>query len=395
MKQQDQVELIQRLIGVEDKTNGEVPKAYHRISIDRYHQPEALALEQAALFRKTPVIVAHVTEVEEPGSYVAEQVDGVPLIILRDHSGQLQVFINACRHRGARLLQGESGQCKRLMVCPYHAWSYKLDGSLTGVPDKELFGDLDFSELNLVPIQFAEAHGFVWVVIDGDASQSLDVDEFLGETVSGDFTSFEFSQQLMHKKVSLVNDCNWKLVMDAFAEGYHLKTLHKDSLARFFLHTSIYDDCSPHVRQMGGRKGLKEEIQKDPSEWNFRLNTTLFYNIFPNTIFVFHPHWMSQMSLFPEGPDKVRVVHRMLIPELPANEDVAQKLDASFDHIQGQVFEKEDLAVSVDIQQTLNSGANTDFVVGGYEEGMRIFHQARDEFIARYQEQSQANSQSK
>ncbi|BFM14213.1 aromatic ring-hydroxylating dioxygenase subunit alpha [Maricurvus nonylphenolicus] len=385
MQQTEQIKLIQRLIGVEQKSSDEVPKAYHHISTDRYNDPDALALEQAALFRNTPVIVAHTTEIAEPGNYVTEQVAGVPLIILRDHDGQLQVFINACRHRGARLLQGESGQCKRLMVCPYHAWSYKLDGSLTGVPDKELFGDLDFSKLDLVPIQFAEKHGFIWVVLDGDASEPLDIDAALGEVVNADFTSFGFSEQLMHKKVSLVNDCNWKLVMDAFAEGYHLKTLHKDSLARFFLHTSIYDDCYPHVRQMGGRKGLTEEIKKDPAEWNFRLNTTLFYNIFPNTIFVFHPHWISQMSLFPVGPDAVRVVHRMLIPELPANDEIAEKLDASFNHIQGQVFEKEDLAISVDIQQTLDSGANTHFVVGGYEEGMRIFHQARDEYIAAYQ----------
>ncbi len=389
MEKQQQISMIQRIISAESNSTQELPETFDRISVERYREQSQLDLEQAAIFRRCPIIVAHATEVSEPGSYVTEQIDGVPLIILRDHSGQLRVFINACRHRGARLLQGESGQCKRLMVCPYHAWSFKLDGSLAAVPNKELFGGLDFSELDLVPIQFAEQHGFVWVVIDGDPGEVLDVNQFLGPSLTSDLEGFEFSQQLMHKKAAIHNDCNWKLVMDAFAEGYHVQTLHKDSLARFFASTTIYDDCYPHVRQMGARKTLAEEVKKDPQDWNLRLNTTLFYNLFPNTILVFHPHWISQMSLFPDGVDKVRVVHRMLIPEAPASDDISRKLDTSFEHIQGQVFEKEDLAVSADIQKTLDSGANDQFVVGGYEQGVRIFHKARDAWIDTYQRQLQ------
>ncbi|GAA5315630.1 MAG: carnitine monooxygenase subunit YeaW [Candidatus Pelagadaptatus aseana] len=384
MKKERQINLIERVVGAANKTLDEMPSVNHRIDVKRYFETDELILEQKAIFRKVPTIVAHVTEVAEPGNYVTEEIDGVPLIILRDHSGELRVLVNACRHRGARLLQGEKGQCKRLLVCPYHAWSFKLDGSLAAVPEKELFGDEDFSKLNLVPVQFAQKHGFIWVVIDGDPDEPLDVDGFLGESIVSDLEGFEFAGQVMHKRVALQNECNWKLVMDAFAEGYHLKTLHKNSLSRFFLDASIYDDCYPHTRQMGGRKTLTEEIKKDPEQWDLRLNTTLFYNIFPNTILVFHPHWISQMSLFPVGADQMRVVHRMLVPEAPANDEVAAKLDASFEHIQGTVFEKEDLAISVDIQKTLRSGANDHFVVGGYEEGVRIFHQARDEFIQRY-----------
>ena len=347
-----------------------------------------MKLEKAALFRNSPVIVAQISEIELPGSYITEEVVGVPLIVLRDYQGEIRVFINACRHRGARLLGEENGQCKKLLVCPYHAWSYKLDGCLLSVPNTEVFGDAQLDQLNLVPVQFTVEFGFVWVVIDGNPTATLDIKAGLGPVLSQDFEDFGFSNFITHKKVSLHNDCNWKLVMDAFAEGYHLKTLHKNSLARFFLNASIFDDCAPHVRQMGGRRALLEHSGMKPEEHDFRLNTTLFYNVFPNAIIVFHPHWISQMSLFPVSTGKMRVVHRMLIDQPPENDEIQAKLDTSFEHIQGQVFEKEDLAISVDIQKTLASGANAFFTIGGLEQGVRIFHEARDNCIKQYQARS-------
>ena len=253
-----------------------------------------------------------------------------------------------------------------------------------------MFGDADFNGLNLVPVQFAAELGFIWVVIDGDPTAELDIQAALGDTLYTDYRDFGFDHFITHKKVTLNNDCNWKLVMDAFAEGYHVKTLHKDSLSRFFLAATLYDDCTPHSRQLGGRKSLLTDPNKKPEELDFRSNTTLFYNVFPNTIFVFHPHWISQMSLYPNGPNKMRVVHRMLIGSTPENDDIAAKLDASFEHIQDQVFEKEDLAIATDIQKTLKSGANTFFTVGGLEEGVRIFHEARDKCIKEYKDKLKA-----
>ena len=174
---------------------------------------------------------------------------------------------------------------------------------------------------------------------------------------------------------------NWKLVMDAFAEGYHLKSLHRESLARFFLEQTILDDCAPHVRQVGARKSLldRDAGSKPPS---VRRDTTVFYNVFPNAVLVFHPHWVSQMSLFPKGVDHVRVVHRMLAREVPTDDEARERLERSFEHIHGQVFEKEDLAIAESIQSTLASGANDELTLGGMEEGMRLFHAARDRALA-------------
>jgi phenylpropionate dioxygenase-like ring-hydroxylating dioxygenase large terminal subunit len=127
---------------------------------------------------------------------------------------------------------------------------------------------------------------------------------------------------------------NWKVLVENFIESYHLKSLRRD--------------------------------------------TTVFYNVFPNAVLVFHPLWVSQMSLFPVGVDHVRVVHRMLAPGGPSDSESRRRLEKSFEHIHGEVFEKEDLSIAESIQSTFASGANDHVLLGGLEEGMRLFHQARD-----------------
>lgn len=348
-----------------------------RIDVDRYLDPAELAREQAALFRRQPVIVAHESELSENRAFITDELGGTPLIVLRDDSGAIRVFINACRHRGARLLSEASGTCKRALTCRYHAWSYGLDGELLHVPHADMFEDLDPSALGLVPITHEVRHGFVWALIDATSSQ-LDVARALGPTLDDDFAALDFAGHRVAHKLETTKNANWKLVMDAFAEGYHLKSLHRESLARFFLETTILDDCDPHVRQVGARKTLLEADERDEASWDLRRDTTAFYNVFPNAVFVLHPNWVSQMSLVPVGVDRVRVVHRMLAPANVTDEEATTRLEKSFRHIHGQVFEKEDLAIAESIQSTLASGANEHVLLGAFEEGMRLFHRARD-----------------
>jgi hypothetical protein len=209
----------------------------------------------------------------------------------------------------------------------------------------------------------------VWAKLRGE----LDMKAFLGPVLDDDFASFALGAHRVLATTVRVKHANWKLVIDAFAEGYHLKSLHSQSLARFFLETAILDDCAPHIRQVGARKSLIET--KDEASWDLRKHTTVFYDVFPNTVLVFHPFWISALTLFPEAVDRVRVVHRMLVPEGEIDD---AKLEQSFRHIDESVFDREDLSIAESIQSTLASGANRELVLGGMEEGMRLFHAARD-----------------
>ncbi len=382
MRPDVQRSVMSRLLAAIHEPSTVAEKRSSRLRIDRYTDPAELAREKVALFRRQPVIVAHVSELTEPRDYVTEEVGGVPLVILRDDESEIRVFVNACRHRGARLLDEAKGSCKRTLTCPYHAWSYGLDGSLIHVPHEEVFEGLERSTLGLHSVPHQVRHGFVWAVVDGERGGPPDMTASLGPVLDDDFDAFELATHQVAGVLTTVKNANWKLVMDAFAEGYHLKSLHRQSLARFFLETSILDDCAPHVRQVGARKTLLEMAGESEENWNLRRDTTVFYNVFPNAVLVFHPLWVSQMSLFPVGVDRVRVVHRMLAPREPSDETAKARLVKSFEHIHGQVFEKEDLSIAESIQSTLACGANDHVLLGGLEEGMRLFHQARDRALA-------------
>lgn len=354
----------------------EIAPASARISVSRYTSAAELEKENIALFRRRPVIAAHLADIPATGDFVTVDIGGVPLIVLRTGGDAIRVLVNVCRHRGARLIDGSAGSCKKALTCPYHAWTYNLDGQLIHVPHQASFADLDASSLALRRVAHEVRHGFVWVCIE--PNHALDVAGALGEAIDDDLRAFDLASHQVANTAVHVRQANWKLIMDAFAEGYHLKSLHRATLARFFLETSILDDFSPHVRQLGARKSLTEIADDPVDSWDFRKHTTLFYNLFPNVVLVFHPHWISQLSLFPEAVDRVRVVHRMLIPAATDVGAQRDNLDKSFAHIDGQVFQQEDLMIAESIQKGLLSGANEHVLLGAMEEGMRLFHQARD-----------------
>jgi phenylpropionate dioxygenase-like ring-hydroxylating dioxygenase large terminal subunit len=370
MQRATQIALMRRLLARQEDPSVEGITRSTRLSVDRYLDPQIAERERERIFRRHPVLIAHVCDLASTGDFVRAELADVPLLVLRTDDG-VRTFVNACRHRGARLVDEPRG-CKRALVCPYHAWIYRLDGQLMHVPHLDAFEGLDPADISLAEVPCEVRHGFVWAQLEG----TLDVAGFLGPALDADFTSFGFDTHTAEQTRVHETPANWKLVMDAFAEGYHLKSLHRSSLARFFLDLSILDPYDPHIRQVGARKSILEMRDGPEEDWDFRAHTTLFYNVFPNTIFVFHPLFISQMTLFPAAPDRVRVVHRMLVPEGDRTEEEAGGQTRSFLHIDGQVFQKEDFAISASIQSTLAAGPNAHVLLGGMEEGMRLFHAA-------------------
>lgn len=281
----------------------------------------------------------------------------------------LRAFINACRHRGARLTREAAGRA-RAFVCPYHGWTYQDHGELKVVPRREAFPTLDMGKCGLVARPIAERGGFIWVV-PGD--EDVDIDAWLGG-ITADFDAFDLAGHLVHKSATQGPQANWKLIMDAFSEGYHLKTLHRDSVRPFFLeHGAIFDRLGPHARSIGARKGILAAEDTPEQDWDFRAWTTPFYNLFPNAIFVFHPDWVSLITLFPEGTARAIAHHQML---RPANSDKPDAYwDRSFSLINDQVFAAEDLAICEEIQATARSGADQSWRLGGMEAPVGWFHE--------------------
>ena len=128
-----------------------------------YFNQELLEVEKQELFRKCWQLACHVSDVPKPGDYQCFDIVGERAIIVRGKDGQVRAFHNVCRHRGSRVVAEQKGRCKSAIVCPFHGWSFNLDGTLRAVPQAKTFPKLDPVQHGLVPLEYEIWHGFVFV----------------------------------------------------------------------------------------------------------------------------------------------------------------------------------------------------------------------------------------
>ena len=341
-----------------------------------YYDAGRFQAERDQLFRRLPLCLGHVDQLAEPGAVLALDLCGMPVLIVRAGDGEIRVFLNVCRHRGARLVTHEAELCRRRrLVCPYHAWTYRLDGSLAGVPRAEAFPDLEPGLLGLRQLPSTLRHGLLWAVLDPAADQaSLDIATYLGE-LDRDLEALGLARHCFYRQHAVRRATNWKLIVDAFLEVYHVPRLHSATLGTFFPEAiSVSEAVGRHIRFLAARN-CTSEIRELPQErWSPQLHATLVHYIFPNSLFVYHPDYISHLGMYPEGPDETFFVHTMLIPEKPTTEKAEEHWRRSFELIDSTVFNSEDLVVCEQIQQGLRSGANEALIVGRLEQNLHRVH---------------------
>ena len=186
-----------------------------------FHSPALFDLEQRAIFARSWVHVADLIDLPGPGDYVAASIGHTPILLIRDRdSGELHGFLNACRHRGAQLVEG-SGHCDRQLRCPYHAWSYGTDGRLIGVPYRDEF-TCDLSARGLVPVRVGAAGPMIFACLDPAAP---DLAAWLGQLpdalAAAGAGSWNLAWELGYEV-----DANWKLFVENANDGYHIEFVH-------------------------------------------------------------------------------------------------------------------------------------------------------------------------
>lgn len=343
-----------------------------------YVDPGVHAREIERIFRRLPLCLGHADQLREPGSMIARDIIGLPLLLVRDRQGEINVLLNVCRHRGARLLAGEDAVCRRASLsCPYHAWTYDLDGALRGVPGSEAFPTLDKSSRGLRRLPSTVRHGLIWAILDpgtaitcGEAEVARFLDGLDDDLTALDLGSHRFFRQHARKRAT-----NWKLVMDAFQEVYHIKRLHAQSISPFFIDTkSTGEGVGPHTRILVGRDKLAEARHLPREAWDLRRHTTLTHAIFPNSLIIYHPDFTSHLGMFPISPGEINFVHTMFTPHAPRSDKERAHWERSFAMIDERVFGAEDLFIAEQIQLGLRSGASDSLLLGRLEHHLRRFH---------------------
>ncbi len=344
-----------------------------QIPVTRYTD-EVMFERERALMRHVPVPVAHVSQLKAPGSCLVHDATGVPILITRDREGDLRGMLNVCRHRGTRLMESPGlCQVKKGFHCPYHGWTYDISGKLTHVPRPELFPTLNKDERALTPIPVAERAGLVWVV--ATPGTNYDFDAFLSP-IESELSWLGLSEHVVYRRVSIKRRTNWKIVVEAFLDGYHVPHLHRKTVAPYFKDMLSYSETAgPHIRSIVGRTGYSEVLRAEKRRENFRDMVTPTYVLFPSTVFVVQPDFVSRATIYPVALDEIVWEHDLIIPEEPKTEKARAHWELNFNLIQEGVFSREDLWVCEQIQQGIQSGANEFLTYGGLETPIEWWHE--------------------
>lgn len=226
--------------------------------------PEQFEAERA-IFGKVWLQVARREDVAKPGDWVVREVEicNASIIIVNDRIEGIKAYHNVCKHRGMRLLWEERGH-NTLFTCPYHAWSYTNNGRLKAMPDEAAFPQLCKDEIALTPVAIDEWEGFLFINLDPNPGQTLRA--FLGPLADW-IKGVDFAQFTCYARVTETVSANWKLGVDAGAEGYHIGVLHAKSARAW----AVTED-NPHVHYLGWEPLGPHRLAPFPRNPDFRLD---------------------------------------------------------------------------------------------------------------------------
>ena len=274
-----------------------------------YHDRDFFELEKRKIFRTAWQVVCHVNDIPQAGDYHTFNILGESVFTVRGQDGQVRSFHNVCRHRAARLLDGDKGQCGKRIVCPYHAWSYSLDGRLATVPQKQAFPNLDTSRHGLVPLEQEIYLGFVFIRFE--AGEFPGVREMM-EPYAHEVAPYRFEELIPQGRVTLrTRHVNWKNVADNYSDGLHITVAHPGLTRLFGQGYGI--EAQPWVDKMWGQ--LREVPSSNPSERLYqkylpkvdylpaeRQRLWTYFKLWPNVAFDIYPDQVDFMQFVPVSP---------------------------------------------------------------------------------------------
>jgi phenylpropionate dioxygenase-like ring-hydroxylating dioxygenase large terminal subunit len=350
---------------------GEAAMGTQIIELDAsvYTDPQRFDAEQRAVFEKIPLVVAPSVLLPEDRHVFAHDGFGVPLLVTRDGQGSAHVLANVCRHRGTRLVESGQVVAAKGIACPYHGWTYGPDGSLKGVPRADCFPGMEKQEKHLFEFASTEIGGLIWFARNAAAA-----DFEPAEALAPDFDAFALGRLHLYRRHTHAVAANWKLIVDAFLESYHVQRLHADTIAGFFADgITAADRVGPHQRAVVGRADYLASIDRD--DWQqLRRAVTYTYHLFPSAILVVSPDYINLLNVMPQSVDSSLVEDFMLIPEIPATAEADEHWRKSWDLLDGGTFAAEDFRAAALCQQGLGSGLLDKVTLGTLESGIAPFH---------------------
>jgi phenylpropionate dioxygenase-like ring-hydroxylating dioxygenase large terminal subunit len=372
------VEIVRRIFAHIDAGTTDEGDSW-REPVENYVNPGRFTTELETL-RSYPSVYLPSAAIPNPGDHVERTTFGVPLFAVRDRDGQARVFRNSCRHRGMALVEGPG--CAHALVCRYHGWTYRLDGSLSHVPHQEAFPDLDMSARGLVEVDSREVDGLI--VIGPLQSPAPHADEAMAALADGSPWRDKLlpAERLVAVRPTL-RAMNWKVLVEQFLEGYHIRTTHKNTFYPLqYDDLNVVEPFGPNTRITFPYRNIERLRDRAESTWVIDHRVTYVYHLFPNVMIATFPNQVLVITIDPVDVDHTTVtIHAMATPSVAehvaANPEVAEGPSSLLND--GGL---EDNEMSEGVQRGLHAGANTFVEFGTHESAIGHFHATLDGRLA-------------
>jgi phenylpropionate dioxygenase-like ring-hydroxylating dioxygenase large terminal subunit len=297
---EDALAMMARLISHTKNKTTDQAEATFQEPVENYLDEALFASEIELIFKRIPLPLALSCELPEKNNHKAIEVVGVPVVITRDSQGAVHAMLNVCRHRGALICSAGLGT-SRALTCPYHAWSYGMDGQLKGLYGESTFGDFDKSERNMIKLPCVEKHGVIFVCLTPELE--IDIDSWLG-----DFAPILESLKLADCHLfstRMMPGPNWKVAIEGYLEGYHFAALHKDTVFKTNLsNTATFDGHGAHERVAFALREIENHLDDPEDTWDPTANVGTINWLFPG--FSIAGGWRQRMAVaFPLPTTKV------------------------------------------------------------------------------------------
>lgn len=338
-----------------------------------YTDSAYLALEQRLIFNQTWQLAGRLDQVPEPGSYFTANVVNEPIVIVRGGDGQLRGFHNICRHRAGPIAQG-AGRCDKFR-CGYHGWTYATDGRLIGVPDFDGVEDFNRDEFGLRPIQVQTWEQFIFVKLDGKTNQLNLLDLF--EDIPALTKHCRVSEMKFAERRDYVIDCNWKVYVDNYTEGYHVPIIHPGLMREL-----DFQRYRTITQRYYSQQDAPIKSGNDPKRryWaTEEQNEALYFWVFPNLMLNVYPDNLSTNLVLPLGHDKTLTIFEWYFHDVESSAAKA-RIKTTIDF--SDEIQQEDIWICEEVQKRLKSIA---YDRGRYsvrrENGVHHFHSLWNEFM--------------
>lgn len=319
------------------------------LSPDIYTDESIAELEQQRIFHSQWLCAGRADSIAKPADYLTYNIGSQPVVVIRQKDNSLQAFANICRHRMMQLLEGK-GECKNSRItCPYHAWSYGIDGSLIGAPQMQKSEGFDATQLSLAKVRCEIWKGWIYLTLNPDAESVAEQLKGLDPLLS----HYEMENYVHVVQRDHVWNTNWKLLTENFMEGYHLPVAHKNTVgADFPINQTGFSEKQPdpaftyQTFMKTGDAPVGNAHAKNTRLVDEQRSTSIMPTIFPTHMFVLAPDHLWYLSLQPKGTGQVQIRYgAALAPEVVEHEADPDKYISEFIEFLDRVNEEDRFVV--------------------------------------------------